>query len=350
MRLAIILAASFAVFPAFAQPRQYDLATTRDGSVLYFTYLNPNFSDPAGLSTKIYRWSHDAGLTLFGDRPDPAHGEHLYGTQITYDGTVLYHAEALCSTGMGPGFNNCSIGETQVVNPDQQPFRVRGFLLISPNGRYGVFAPYNSGGLWVDWWTGEQIEVDFHQYQIIPNVTPPFFVNQHAVANNGSFLITAAGSDGLKIWSKSGEIVLPGPDPVRDATISADGSTVAVTARDLNTPNDPTIPTYLYDVPSGRRTRFAQPVSLSDDGQTVAYLTADIFQSPFINAQAIVARSDGTGARQITNAPEGIRSALLSGDARYLYVVVGDPRFVAPSRIQRYELTTGTVENIPAVP
>ncbi len=352
MRIAIFLAAwiAAAAFPAFAQ-YQYDLATTRDGSVLYFSLIDPSI----GLNTKIYRWSQDAGVALFGDRPDlaqvpPHYGEHLYGTQITYDGTVLYHAEPLCVTGMGPGFNDCTWGETQAIIPNVPPFSVPGFLLISPNGRYGVFTPFNRGGLWVDWLTGEHMEVDFHKYQVIPNVTPPFSVNQHAVANNGSFLITAAGADGLRVWSKDGEIVLPVTDIARNAAISADGSTVAVTARDLNIPDDPTVPTYVYDLPSGRRTKFAQPVSMSDDGQTVAYLTVDIYQSPFTIAQAMVARSDGTGARQITHVPDGIRSVLLSGDARFLYVVEGQPNLAASSRIRRYEIATGEVVDIPAVP
>jgi hypothetical protein len=245
---------------------------------------------------------------------------------------------------MGPGFNDCTLGQTQIVNPNVPQLSVPGFLLISPNGRYGVFSPYKSGALWVDWFTGEQIEVDFHTYQVIPNVAPPFYANPHAVANNGSFLITAAGSDGVRVWSKSGDIVLPVNDSARNATISADGSTVAVTARDLNS-DDPTIPTYVYDLASGRKTRFAQPVSLSDDGQTVAYLSADIV--PWANAQAIVARSDGTGVRQITNVPDGIRSVILSGDARYLYVVDGNPNLSTQSRIQRYEVATGAAEDIP---
>src|SRR6266550_2966450 len=101
-------------------------------------------------------WGSDLSQT------PPLYGQHLYGTQITNDGTVLYHAEALCSTGTGPGFNDCSVGETQIATPGQTPFSVSGSLLISPNGRYGVFAPYHSGGLWVDFYTGEEIEVDFH--------------------------------------------------------------------------------------------------------------------------------------------------------------------------------------------
>lgn len=347
MRVGIVVAASLAAFPALAQ-FQYDLATTHDGSVLYFSYVDA--SVPA--NSRIYRWSPDSGVTLFGDRPDlaqlpPHYGEHLYGTQLTDAGSVLYHAEPLCVTGFGPGFNDCTVGETEIVIPNMAPFSIQGFLLVSPNGRYGVFTPYGSGALWVDWFTGEQIEVDFHQYEMIPNVSPPFYVNQHAVANNGSFLITASGIDGLKVWSKNGETVLPVSDIARNAAISADGSTVAVTARDLNSPNDPTIPTYIYDLASGRMTKFAQPVSMSDDGQTVAYPSADILS--LADAQAIVARSDGTGAHQITNTPVGLRSVLLSGDAHYLYVVVANPYF-SSSRIQRYDLTTGAVEDIPAVP
>src|SRR6266446_3877129 len=99
MRSAVILLALLIAIPAFAQV-QYDLATTRDGSVLYFTYINPS----TGLSTKIYRWSRYADVTLFGDRPDlaqapPLFGAHLYGTEITEAGSVIYHAEPLCATG-----------------------------------------------------------------------------------------------------------------------------------------------------------------------------------------------------------------------------------------------------------
>jgi hypothetical protein len=131
-------------------------------------------------------------------------------------------------------------------------------------------------------------------------------------------------------------------------TCTAPRSPVAVTARDLNSPDDPTVPTYVYDLASGRQTRFTHAVSMSDDGQIVAYLSAHI--TPDTLPQAIVACSDGIGARQITNLPEGVRSVLLSGDARYLYVVVGNPYLSTQSRIQRYELATGAVEDIPAVP
>jgi hypothetical protein len=83
MRIAVLLAVSLATFPASAQ-YQYDLATTHDGSVLYFSNVDPSNI----FNTKIYRWSHDTRVALFGDRPDlaqapPHYGEHLYGTEIT---------------------------------------------------------------------------------------------------------------------------------------------------------------------------------------------------------------------------------------------------------------------------
>ena len=62
--------------------------------------------------------------------------------------------------GFRPGFNDCPLGETEVIS-DQAPFALPGFPLISPNGRYGN-----------DYLPGKQIEVDFDD-QIIPNVTPP---------------------------------------------------------------------------------------------------------------------------------------------------------------------------------
>lgn len=133
--------------------------------------------------------------------------------------------------------------------------------------------------------------------------------------------------------------------------ISADGGSVAITARERDDLQSPDVPTYIYDLASGRKTKFFFFVSLSEDGQTVAYLTEDVNQ-PNARAQVMVARSDGAAAaRQITNEPDGVRTAILSGDARYLYVVAG--RTIAieeASRIRRYEITTGAIDDIPAIP
>jgi hypothetical protein len=337
MRTAIIFAASLAVIssPAFAQYSSppYDLATTRDGSVLYFSAGAPSSSN-----TKIYRWSLDAGVTLFGDRPDFLQGEHLYGTELTDSGAVIYHAEPLCFTGTGPGFNNCTAGQTQVVIPNFPQFSVEGFLLISPNGRYGVF-PSDSGMLWVDWFTGQEIQVPAGS-QRIPIVSPPFFVNQHAVSNNGTFLLSTSYS--VSVWSPSGfELLLPTPPnySIDNASISSDGSTVVVVAGNIP---------FVFDLASGRQTGFPagsqggylESFTLSDDGKRVAYL---------VNSQVMVANSDGTNATQITNVAAGVYSAQLSGDARYVYVVnrTPDPNTF---QMQRYEVATGTVINIPGLP
>ena len=91
MRITLFFMASLA---AMAQ-QQLDLAASRDGSVLYFT------SDSFGLNgrnSKIYRWSYnERKISLFGDQI--VHGAHLYGTQLTDAGSVLYHVEPPCSTG-----------------------------------------------------------------------------------------------------------------------------------------------------------------------------------------------------------------------------------------------------------
>lgn len=348
MRTALILACSLAAFAQ--QPK--DLATTRDGAVLYFTR---QYFAAHGLDSTIYRWSADAGVTVFAERPDlrpppPAlGGAQLYGTQVTDGGAILFHAEPLCSTGLGPGFNTCTMGETQVMVPDREPFRVPAFLLVSPSGRYGVFAPYGKGALWTDWATGEEIEVEMESPYEIPGVAPPFSVNQYAVADNGSFLIktTAGGRVGLRVWSKRGEVVLPATSVIEFATISADGSTVAITAADPRNPS-PSSPSQVHDLASGRVTGFPGRVSLSEDGKTVAYLSGEPFQPPY-KAQAMVARADGSGARQVTNAPDAVFSALLSRDGRYLFVTAGSPFDGAP-RIERYELSTGRMEPIPGIP
>jgi len=62
----IILALSPFVFPALAQEFAFPtgLATTYDGSVLYFSN-----STGKVINSKIYRWTEDAGLTVFAQQP-----------------------------------------------------------------------------------------------------------------------------------------------------------------------------------------------------------------------------------------------------------------------------------------
>jgi len=332
MRIGTALAVALTLVPAFAQ---IDLATTYDGSALYFRVVTQN-----GIN-RIERWTRESGVTVFADRPDQG---NLSGIQTTYAGSVTYHKEPRCSVGLGPGFNDCPAGESVVAIPNVERFSLYGFLLISPSGRYGVSSPYKSGALWEDWITGEAMQVDYGVPALgMPGVNPGFSINQHVVANDGSFLIK--DPRGLRIWSRNGESFLPLRDYIISATISGDGSTVAVA------PYDPccmTSPTYVYDLPSGRVTIFALEVSMSDDGKTVAYLSADPRLPVFPNPQAVVARSDGTGARQIGDVPEGLHAVLLSGDGKILYAVTAT--FSGPSRILRYEVKTGAVEEIPIVP
>ncbi|HEY4363626.1 MAG TPA: hypothetical protein VGN17_21855 [Bryobacteraceae bacterium] len=339
MRLPILFIAALTALPGFAQ---YDLATTRDGSTLYFSALGPGKT-----GFPIYRWTKDTGVTLFGDRPDltqaSVYGERLYGTELTDEGTVIFHAEAGCATSGGPNGNTCPLGQTEIMTPGVPPFSIDNFLFISPNGRYGLFAPFHSGAIWADWLTGQQVEIDFHN-QGIPDVNPPYVVNQHVIANNGSFVVTAPGGVGVRIWSPNGEIVV---NPGGVASLSADGSTLALLVSDRSTG---TFPVRLYDAASGQLISSIPCIengpntfsafSMSEDGKTIAYSPCNGSQ------QAIVADSTGANARQITVVPEGVRSVLLSGDAHYLYVVTGDLDFPLPSRLQRYDLTIGTVDDI----
>ena len=58
MRLPILFIAALTVLPVLAQ---FDLATTQDGSVLYFGAIPP----ANGPGEQIFRWSKDAGVTSF---------------------------------------------------------------------------------------------------------------------------------------------------------------------------------------------------------------------------------------------------------------------------------------------
>src|SRR5258708_39992185 len=117
MGIGAILAALLAVCPAFAQ---FDLATTPDGSELYFSAFPQNSP-----SVKIYRWTRRTGAAVFAERPDleqRPYGALLLGTQITYSGTVLYHAAHGCPLSSGYDGNHCPVGETVAVIPQAKAF------------------------------------------------------------------------------------------------------------------------------------------------------------------------------------------------------------------------------------
>ncbi len=337
MRPAVFLAATLAALPAHAQFTElpYDLATTPDGSALYFTVPAP----PGG-NEQIFRWTPATETVLFADRSDLSQGTQLparlYGTQLTSGGAVVYHAELACPVGPGGASgNHCPIGQTVIVGPHAAPLTLAGYLLISPNGRYGVFAPYKpdwSTVLWVDWNTGDEIEVGLAPGSL-PATIPGLDASQHGIANNGSFLIRTG--TGLKVWSPAGIRVLPLGDTPTTAALSADGSTVGLPYCDRGSLHPPAC---VIDVASGRITHFPPGgVSLSADGQTIAYLTVDPQQPPYTNARAMVARTDLTEPRAIANSPDGVRSVLLSGDGRVLYVVTGAV-YPGPFHLLRYEL------------
>ena len=128
MQPAELIFAALAAFPAFAQyTGPYDLATSQDGSVQYFSAVVSSFDTQHNTwtsDTKIFRWSKEKGVTIFGERPDLAFfpmGAHLYGTELTYEGTVPYHAEPTCLVFSSVAGNHCPVGETQVVIPNVPP-------------------------------------------------------------------------------------------------------------------------------------------------------------------------------------------------------------------------------------
>ncbi len=325
MRIGAILAC--AALPAFAQ---FDLATTRDGSILYFSAPVPHTGN-----VDVYRWTRATGVTRFADRPDladPNVGVRLTGTQLTAAGSVLYHAGPNCP--IGREGNQCAVGQTVINIPGLVPFSEDGYLLISPNGRYGISTPWGPGAFWMDWETGATRVVDAAG---VPDTTSPFHPNQHALSNDGKFLVLAPG--GANVWSPGGTLI---PLPFGGSILSADGSTVAGTY-----PCCVREGAFVYDLASGHTANFNPPIALSDDGQ-VAYFETPANTAPVEFARLLIARSDATGAQFIGFLPGAAQEVALSGDGRVVYVVATDPRNPTPGPfpIFRFEVATGAVDEI----
>jgi uncharacterized protein (TIGR03437 family) len=313
--------ALFAAVTAVASAQFYGLATPADGSSVYFTTTLRLKGTPEANSGKIFA-ADERGVRLVRSRvarlperlPNPGNcfmGE-LYSfraVELSADGRTMAAQGFRATNGQCRIFTSATLLSTANGSRDGS-----GILRISANARWAIVdtstGPFsNAVAAFVDLQSGAQTPIDLSV--------------MFALGGSLSFAPgRTIGDDGTATLSLSGRafIARPGaplqPFPVSIGPpfgISASGARILYTSDGLHVFDMKT----QQDWPLTTAPRAA--AGFSDDGNRVLFLQ---------DRQLYIVDIDGGGPRQVSNEPDGIDWAVLSGNGKVAYAVTGSGRLV----------------------
>lgn len=308
-----------------------DLSTTAEGSVLYFSSPVRQKGTDQQFYSKIFRWTAAGGVQVFAEVRDPASSTgcappdfyQLRTPQVSADGAVLAY------TASRPVANSryCPREEPNqgVIVQSGQTIRLDGNVALSPNGRYAVTT------------TTAALANEFHTVTNLASgmstiVAGAFNGSSRRVTNEGTILTSEPSA--VILTDRTGQTrVLPTKWPVSDAIIDPAGATVVYL-----TPFAPDSPARLsaINVQTGTETAVVTGFALRNP-----LLTADGSTLFFIDqagpAPQLFAIAMGGGSpRQITNIPDGIAAAVVSGNGLVAFAVT------RASRLLRLDVPSGS--------
>jgi hypothetical protein len=335
LRSVRILAATLALTAlAFADPAFTDLATNRDGSVLYF-------SSPLRLQgseqfpwPKIFMWSRQEGVRLYQQREagnivtgfgwGSIAPYRLIAPSLAENGAVAFTGVSDCTWGT-PCATTVEKYRSTIRIPGKPDQFLDGSATLSPNGRYALLISSRYLGdsdlvppmWWVDLQTNEVIKLAAGHRE------PPF---RHRIANDGTIVasIRLDGQLTSVLWRPGSTKAIPFTYNALLINSSA-SKLVAQAPAGL----------IVYDVATAKQTLLSRstqdvPIDISEDGSLIVALNA---------GRMYTIRSDGTDLRPHA-VLDKIGDACLSGDGRVLFAAS------ETSRILRIELDTGAVDEI----
>jgi uncharacterized protein (TIGR03437 family) len=332
-RMIFRLLASLPILSACAFAQFFGLATTGDGSQLYFatplrqkdtTTPQPDYGklfriDASGLSLQESR-AYQVPQPLPGD---PGLGPYSYSLSNAYDfqfADVSSDGQVVAATALqdciGPGCYRLNLGVVTTIaasgGSHDYPFELR----LSANGKWAFGESGTTlgfaDGILVNVVTGEQTalggpSLGLRSFQVAGSGRP--------IANDG----TAVFSDdqAVVVLQGSQTLRIPAQYP-QDAVIDAGAHTIVYSgySKSLSVADAVTGMSTLL-VPDG------YSPSIADGGQTVLYLS-----SRSGAPQAYVIQTDGSGDSAITSDPLGIARAILSGDGSTAYAVTLGGRLI----------------------
>jgi uncharacterized protein (TIGR03437 family) len=316
-----------------------DLATTDDGTVLYFsTSYRLKGSSDAGYS-KIFRYT-DNEFQLFREFAFMSFGTdtNFYLARrpsVSGDGTtVVYTATRDCFGGShclyfayNEGFMASATGTDKNLGP--------GMLTLSPDGRYvvlsamgGQFEPYDVG--WSDLSQGAVVSLaGLHAL--------PIGDGRQGIANGGTVLLS--DSQGTLLWNQGHIQRLSFSATPLQARLSADSQEIVyegvseagnyeLHAYDVGTALDYILATGpIVSAGSQSQNSYFHP-SLNKDGSLVAYVR---------NKQLVVQATHTLGVLSLVSSADGFTDAVISGNGNVVYAIT------ASDRLLRADTTSGAI-------
>lgn len=310
--------------PVLALAQIQDLATTDDGAQLYFSSTLRQKGTDQYTSAKIFRYV-DGRFELFRQEktvsPFIGSGKtnpsRLVSPDVSGDGqAVAYTGIASCIGGsacIGFVFNTSYLAGVEVP----AAALINGTLRISRDKRVALrfggngFVPVAKNAL-IELASGAV--TDLSRYDIVGD-------GRQSLADNGVVLLTEKSA--LYLW-RNGTTVPTGINTIplaaridRNAGIIVYETGVSGAAQRLTS----------FNVVTGRETLLAEGYvsptarfrpSLSSDGTLVLYLDAQDKDKP---AQVFIQLTNGSGKRQLTQEPDGIVEAVMSGNGNIAYAV-----------------------------
>jgi uncharacterized protein (TIGR03437 family) len=328
-----LLCAHTAVAQGFGQ-----LATNRDGSILYFSSPLRIKGTDQYFHPKIFTWDSTNGIRLYEQRtsdvPFPISNFGFIGTH--FFSLVAPDVSSDGSTVAVTGIQFCNFSDVCVFDIEeyqstiyragQPPITSSGSATLSRNGRYALLrSSINRVVLppqmqLMDLETGQQTQYEggLPGASAQPGAT-------HQVANDGTVVL-----GGISIsLGQSGQLrtIIPSTSTAAHPLIN-DAGTLVIYQAGSGQVSEP-IRLSAYSVPTGSSTDLVTDTadspgfaaSISDDGAQVAFLYGQ-------NRQVYLIRSDGTGLRQITNFSEAVTEVALSGDGSVAFAVTAANRIV----------------------
>jgi uncharacterized protein (TIGR03437 family) len=315
-----------------------NLRTTDDGSALYFTtrLAETGTSQPA--HGKVFRITPNGLLVeevrereALPGQPRVTNNYFITGVDISGDGRLrAVAARREC------GVAGCAslVNTSTTLSGSDEARQFPGPAQLSQNGRYLVNT--DSG---IPRGTGVVRQWDLETGESWPLVRDLFSLKPvwtgRIVANDGTAL--GAGREDLFVQRRNERRQLTfGGESVLEATIDAEGRAVVFTSR-WPAPHDANTRIRRFDLATGElRTvvegfvDYTQP-SVSNDGSVMTVLCV---------GQLFFIRSEGGDVRQLTDEPDRIKTAILSGDGRVAYALTFG------GRILRIDVESGAIAEL----
>lgn len=322
------------LFPTLAFAQLTSMSTVYDGSTLYFTselsqtgtgqprYGKLFFADESGVHPLFIR---ERVVEL--DETSPiqrfrSNDYNLLGVDISSGG------ERLSVVGFRDCFESssaCGVADRSELYDDTGKFTLRteGSASFSPDGKWALATAIPlSGGL-----------TRYRIFDLSSGADYSFNVGlagrdwrSHDIANNGTAVIVDETRGRLTVFRpQEGPIQIDGP--FRSAVIDAAGTIAVMEMRGSGGSSLQVMRIGSSSLPFSLRMegRSDYAPKISDDGTLILFLSTTRDSN---DPQVFLIHPDGTGRKQITTEPEGISSAVLSGDGHVLWALTQTGRLL----------------------